>query len=142
MYRTVTFFFSLCSYWTEFPVCHFKGKNTGRWPSKIGYRGNMFGSRGEGPRWGRTKRSDGNSLLYIQGSVHREIYANNYPTNATTYNLFIFVNRSTCFGWYLHASSGPHVTLSTASGISKTVNATCSERDVSHVHDRLNLRFY
>ena len=31
--------------------------------------------------------------------------------DATTYSLFISVNRSTCFGWYLHPSSGPHVTV-------------------------------
>ena len=35
--------------------------------------------------------------------------------------LFISVNRSTCFVWYLHPSSGAHVTVSTASGIGKTV---------------------
>jgi len=49
--------------------------------------------------------------------------------DATTYSLFISVNRSTCFGWYLHPSSGANVTVSTASGISKTVTATCPERD-------------
>jgi len=47
----------------------------------------------------------------------------------TIYSLFISVNRSTCFVWYLHPSSGAHVTVSTASGISKTVTATCRERD-------------
>jgi len=45
--------------------------------------------------------------------------------DATIYSLFIFVNRSTCFVWYLHPSSGAHVTVSTASGISTTV----TERD-------------
>jgi len=49
--------------------------------------------------------------------------------NATIYGLFISVNRSTYFGWYLHPSSGAHVTVSAASGISKTVTATCRERD-------------
>jgi len=48
---------------------------------------------------------------------------------ANIYILFISVNRSTCFGWYLHPSSGAHVTVSTASDISKTVTATCRERD-------------
>jgi len=47
--------------------------------------------------------------------------------DATIYSLFISVNRSTCFGRYLHPSSGAHVTVSTASGISKTVTATCRE---------------
>jgi len=49
--------------------------------------------------------------------------------DATIYSLFMFVNRSTCFGRYLHPSSAAHVTVSTASGISKTVTATCRERD-------------
>jgi hypothetical protein len=37
------------------------------------------------------------------------------------------VNSSTCFGLYLHPSSGAHVTVSAASGICETVTATCSE---------------
>jgi hypothetical protein len=49
--------------------------------------------------------------------------------DATIYSLFISVNRSTCFGWHLHPSSGAHVTVSIASGISKTVTATFRERD-------------
>jgi len=51
--------------------------------------------------------------------------------DATIYSLFtsISVNRSTCFGWYLHPSSGARVTVSTASGISKSVTTTCRERD-------------
>jgi hypothetical protein len=49
--------------------------------------------------------------------------------DATIYSLFISVNCSTCFGWYLHPSSGAHVTVSTASGVSKTVTATFRERD-------------
>jgi len=49
--------------------------------------------------------------------------------DATIYSLFISVNCSTYFGWYLHQSSGAHVTVSTASGISKTVTATSRERD-------------
>jgi len=49
--------------------------------------------------------------------------------NVSLYSLFISVNRSTCFGWYFHPLSGAHVTVSTASGTSKTVNATCPERD-------------
>jgi hypothetical protein len=37
-------------------------------------------------------------------------------------------NCSTCFGWYLHQSSGAHTTVSTASGICHTVTATCRGR--------------
>jgi len=49
--------------------------------------------------------------------------------DATKYSSFIPVNLSTCFVWYLHPTSGVHVTVSTASGISKTVTATCREGD-------------
>jgi len=49
--------------------------------------------------------------------------------DATMYSLFISVNCCTCFGWYLHPSSGGHVTVSTASGSSKIVTATCCECD-------------
>ena len=35
--------------------------------------------------------------------------------DATIYSLFISVNRSTCFEWYLYPSSGALVTVSTAS---------------------------
>jgi hypothetical protein len=49
--------------------------------------------------------------------------------DATIYSLFMPINRSKYFGWFLHPSSGAHVTISTASGISKTVTATCRERD-------------
>jgi hypothetical protein len=44
----------------------------------------------------------------------------------TIYGLFISANSSARFGGYLHPSSGAHVTVSTASGISVTVTATCS----------------
>jgi len=47
--------------------------------------------------------------------------------DATIYSLFISVNCATCFGWYLHTSSAAHVTVSTASGISKTVTVTYLE---------------
>ena len=49
--------------------------------------------------------------------------------DATIYSLFISVNRSTYCGWYLRPSSGSHVTVSTALGISTTVTATFRERD-------------
>jgi len=42
---------------------------------------------------------------------------------ATVYSLFISVNFSTCFGWYFHPSSGAHSTVSTVSGINRTVTA-------------------
>jgi len=48
---------------------------------------------------------------------------------ATVYSLFISANRSTCFVWYLHPSSGAHNTVSTVSGITETFTVTCRERD-------------
>jgi len=48
---------------------------------------------------------------------------------ATIYSLFISANCSTCFGWYLHPSSGAHITVSTVFGIIETVTATCREHD-------------
>jgi len=48
--------------------------------------------------------------------------------DATIYSLFISVNCSTCFGWYLHPSPGAHITVSTVSGIGETVTATYRER--------------
>ena len=44
--------------------------------------------------------------------------------DATIYSLFISVNCSTCYRWYLHPSSGAHITVSTVSGINETVTAT------------------
>ena len=49
--------------------------------------------------------------------------------DATIYSLFISANCSTCFGWYLHPSSGAHITVSTVSGITETVTATCRGRN-------------
>jgi len=66
---------------------------------------------------------------YVQRSVHRTICSDNYPTRIAIYSLFISVNCSTCFGWYLHPPSGAHINVSTVSGISETVTATCGERD-------------
>jgi len=48
--------------------------------------------------------------------------------DATIYSLFISVNCSTCFGWYLHPSSGAHITVTTVTGIVETVTANCRER--------------
>jgi hypothetical protein len=61
--------------------------------------------------------------------VHREYVPVIVQRDATIYSLFVSVNCSTCFGWYLHPSSGAHVTVYAASGISKTVTAICRERD-------------
>jgi len=44
--------------------------------------------------------------------------------DATIYSLFISVNCTTCFGWYLQPSSGAHITVSTVSGIIETGTAS------------------
>ena len=44
--------------------------------------------------------------------------------DAKIYSLFISVNCSTCFVWYLHPSSGAHIIVSTASGMNETVTAS------------------
>jgi len=48
--------------------------------------------------------------------------------DATLHSLFISGNCSTCFGLYLHPSSGAHTTVSTTSSICHTVSATCCYR--------------
>ena len=48
--------------------------------------------------------------------------------DAKLHSVFISGNCSTCFGWYLHPSSGARTTLSTASGTCQTVTANCRYR--------------
>jgi hypothetical protein len=48
--------------------------------------------------------------------------------DATSDSLFTSGNCSTCFGWYFHLSSGTHTTVSTESGICRTVTAICHYR--------------
>jgi hypothetical protein len=45
--------------------------------------------------------------------------------DAMLHSLFISVNCSTCFGWYLRPSSGAHTTVTTVFGTCQTVTATC-----------------
>jgi len=51
--------------------------------------------------------------------------------DATIYSLFITVNCSTWFGWYLHPSSRVHITVS---DVIETVTATCREHDWTGAH--------
>ena len=40
------------------------------------------------------------------------------------YTFYLFLEKcSTCFGWYLHQSSGAHITVITVSGTGQTVSA-------------------
>ena len=56
-----------------------------------------------------------NIQIYIQQDV-------------TLRRLFISGNCSTCFGRYLHPSSGAHTTVSIECGTCQTVTATCRYR--------------
>ena len=51
-----------------------------------------------------------------------------YPTSCKVTQFILSGNCSTCFGWYLHSSTGAHTTVFTASGICQTVTATCHYR--------------
>jgi len=55
-------------------------------------------------------------------------YSNIYPTRCNFTQFILSGNCSTCFGWYLHPSSGARTTVSTASGICQTVIAICRYR--------------
>jgi len=61
----------------------------------------------------------------VHGSAHRKYIPIYIQQDATLHSLFISGNRSTCFWFYFHPSSGAHTTVSTASGICHTVGATC-----------------
>ena len=67
-------------------------------------------------------------MFNAQGSVHRKYIPIYFQQDATLHILFISWNRSTCFGWYLHPSSGAHTVVSTASGSYQSVTATCPYR--------------
>jgi len=45
------------------------------------------------------------------------VYSNIYPTRCNVTQFILSGTCSTCFGLYLHSSSGAHTTVSTASGI-------------------------
>ena len=55
-------------------------------------------------------------LFNVQRSVHHKYILIYIQQDATLHSLFISGNCSTCFGWYLHPSSGAHTTVSTAFG--------------------------
>ena len=54
--------------------------------------------------------------------------SNIYPPRCNVTQFILSGNCSTCFGWYHHPSSGAQTTVSTASGICRTVTATCRYR--------------
>ena len=59
----------------------------------------------------------------IYGFVHRKYIPKHTQQDATLHSLFLSGNSSTCFGWYLHLSSGAHTTVSWKSSNSSTIAA-------------------
>jgi hypothetical protein len=57
--------------------------------------------------------------------IHLKYMSMIVQQDATIYGLCMSLNCCTYFGWYLHPSSGAHITVSTVSGISVTVTANC-----------------
>ena len=55
-------------------------------------------------------------------------YSNVYPTRCNVTQFILSGNCSTCFGLYLHPSSGAQTTVSTAPGICHTFIAICRYR--------------
>jgi hypothetical protein len=55
-------------------------------------------------------------------------YSNMSPIRCNVTRFILSGNCSTCFGWYLHPSTGAQTPVSTASGICHTVNAVCRYR--------------
>jgi hypothetical protein len=68
-------------------------------------------------------------LMWRIGRAPNSILIYSYiQPDTTLHSLFISGNCSTCFGWYIHPSSGAHTTVSTASGICHTFTAICRYR--------------
>ena len=66
------------------------------------------------------------ALLEVHPILHvSRVRVNIYPTRCNDTQFILSGNCSTCFGWYLHPSSGAQTTVSTASGICHTITATC-----------------
>ena len=69
------------------------------------------------------------SILLSHNSEQPQYVSIIVQQDATLYSLFTSANCSTCFGWYIHRSSGAHIIVSTVSGIIETVTATYREPD-------------
>ena len=77
------------------------------------------------PTWSRCRMPPVKDMTLTLGIIQKQ----NRDRLSNSW-LFISANCSTCFVWYLHPSSGAHITVSTVSGIIETVIATYRERDV------------
>ena len=45
------------------------------------------------------------------------------------YTVYLYLQTALHIGWYLHPSSGAHITVSTVYGFIETTTATCRERE-------------
>ena len=66
-------------------------------------------------------------MLGIQILLGSKTYSFWYISNKMQhYTVYLFLESCpTCYGWYLHPSSGAHTTVFTVSGTFQTVTATC-----------------
>jgi len=53
--------------------------------------------------------------------------------DTTIYSLFISANCSTCFRWYLHPSSGAHITVSAVSSITETAKDKIASKCLCYI---------
>ena len=60
-------------------------------------------------------------LLMLPATMMEEMELQSSSNKMQPYTV-LSVNCSTCFGWYLHPSSGAHTTVSTASGTCQSWN--------------------
>ena len=67
-------------------------------------------------------------LFYALRTFTTIFYSNIYSTRCNVIQFILPGRCSTCFGWYLHPSSGAQTNVSTAYGICHTVTATCCYR--------------
>ena len=59
------------------------------------------------------------SVYLVFTKRQQNIKVNKYPTRCNYTEFILSVNCSTCFGWFLHQSSGAKIPVSTASGTSQ-----------------------
>ena len=64
-------------------------------------------------------------LRYVLQKKSSSDYSSIYPKTCNFTQFILSGNFSTCFGWYLHPSSGAQTALSIASGISHAVTVIC-----------------
>jgi hypothetical protein len=69
-----------------------------------------------------------NYVFNVPWSVFRNNILIYIQKDAALHSLFTSGNCCTCFGWYHHPSSVAQATVSVASGICHTINATCLYR--------------